>query len=184
MGLLVRFDGNFLKRKGASQDIREDATQNLKRRRESLLSLVTCAPEQEVGVLQWILGKSVSSVVLIWNTGQNDRFVGIAAPYLARILPMFGGEILCQPDAFLCSVNDVKVVNSVDQRARNIVVAGSEGFLRQRLSRQGLAFILAGGSELRGFRSEILSGLKAVQAKKFKKLQKKHKYDDVKPKSP
>ncbi|XP_048637653.1 uncharacterized protein LOC125610041 [Brassica napus] len=89
----------------------------------------TYTPEQEVGVLQWILGKSVSSVVLR-NTGPNDGFVGIAAPYLARILPidlaMFGGEILCQPDAFLCSINDVKVVNSVDQTARNIVVAGSE----------------------------------------------------------
>ncbi|ESQ39886.1 hypothetical protein EUTSA_v10000986mg [Eutrema salsugineum] len=109
----------------------------------------TYTPEQEVGVLQWILGKSVSSVVLR-NTGQNDGFVGIAAPHLARILPidlaMFGGEILCQPDAFLCSVNDVKVVNSIDQRARNIVAAGAEGFLRQRLSGQGLAFILAGGS--------------------------------------
>ena len=45
----------------------------------------TYTPEQEVGVLQWILGKSVSSVVLR-NTGQNDGFVGIAAPYLARIL--------------------------------------------------------------------------------------------------
>ncbi|CAE6214063.1 unnamed protein product [Arabidopsis arenosa] len=109
----------------------------------------TYTPEQEVGVLQWILGKSVSSVVLR-NTGQNDGFVGIAAPYLARILPidlaMFGGEILCQPDAFLCSVHDVKIVNSVDQRPRNIVAAGAEGFLRQRLSGQGLAFILAGGS--------------------------------------
>jgi len=47
----------------------------------------TYTPEQEVGVLQWILGKSVSSVVLR-NTGQNDGFVGIAAPYLARILPV------------------------------------------------------------------------------------------------
>jgi uncharacterized protein (AIM24 family) len=63
----------------------------------------TYTPEQEVGVLQWILGKSVSSVVLR-NTGQNDGFVGIAAPYLARILPidlaMFGGEILCQVESF------------------------------------------------------------------------------------
>ncbi|KAJ1386485.1 Tryptophan RNA-binding attenuator protein-like domain superfamily, partial [Sesbania bispinosa] len=49
------------------------------------------------------------------------------------------------PDAFLCSVNDVKVNNIVDQRGRN-VVAGAEGFLRQKLSGQGLAFILAGGS--------------------------------------
>ncbi|XP_010481333.1 PREDICTED: uncharacterized protein LOC104760152 [Camelina sativa] len=109
----------------------------------------TYTPEQEVGVLQWLLGKSVTSV-LLRNTGQTDGFVGIAAPYLARILPidlaMFGGEILCQPDAFLCSVHDVEVVNGVDQRARNIVAAGAEGFLRQRLSGQGLAFILAGGS--------------------------------------
>ncbi|CAN8274814.1 unnamed protein product [Cochlearia groenlandica] len=111
----------------------------------------TYTPEQEVGVVQWILGKSVSSLVLR-NTGQNDGFVGIAAPSLARILPidlaMFGGDILCQPDAFLCSVHDVKVVNSIYQRhrARNIVAAGAEGFLRQRLTGQGLAFIIAGGS--------------------------------------
>lgn len=111
----------------------------------------TYTPEQEVGVVQWVLGKSVSSV-LLRNTGQNDGFVGIAAPSLARILPidlaMFGGDILCQPDAFLCSVHDVKVVNSVYQRhrARNIAAAGAEVFLRQRLSGQGLAFITAGGS--------------------------------------
>ncbi|KAF8084841.1 hypothetical protein N665_0697s0023 [Sinapis alba] len=111
----------------------------------------TYTPEQEVGVVQWVLGKSVSSV-LLRNTALNDGFVGIAAPSLARILPvdlaMFGGDILCQPDAFLCSVHDVKVVNSVYQRhrARNIAGAGAEVFLRQRLSGQGLAFITAGGS--------------------------------------
>ncbi|KAL6175826.1 hypothetical protein ACLB2K_052465 [Fragaria x ananassa] len=105
-------------------------------------------PENEVGVWQWLFGKTVSSVVF-HNNGQGDGFVGIAAPSLARILPidlaMFGGEILCQPDAFLCSVNDVKVSNTVDQRARNII-PGAEGFLRQKLSGQGLAFIIAGGS--------------------------------------
>lgn len=47
----------------------------------------TYTPEQEVGVVQWILGKSVSSIVLR-NNGQNDGFVGIAAPSLARILPV------------------------------------------------------------------------------------------------
>ncbi|CAF1919614.1 unnamed protein product [Brassica oleracea var. botrytis] len=107
--------------------------------------------KQQVGGLQWIFGKSVTSVVLR-NTAPNDGFVGVAAHYFARILPidlaMFGGEILCQPDAFLCSVSDVKVVNSFDPRARNIVAAGAEVFLRQRLSGQGLAFILAGGSVL------------------------------------
>ncbi|CAL0312309.1 unnamed protein product [Lupinus luteus] len=105
-------------------------------------------PENEGGSWQWLFGKTITNIVLR-NSGPSDGFVGIAAPSFARILPidlaMFNGEILCQPDAFLCSVNDVKVINTVDQRGRNIV-AGAEGFLRQKLCGQGLAFILASGS--------------------------------------
>ncbi|XP_057521016.1 uncharacterized protein LOC130801237 [Amaranthus tricolor] len=106
-------------------------------------------PEQEVGIWQWIFGKTVTSIVLL-NSGSSDGFVGVAAPSLARILPIdlavFGGELRCQPDAFLCSVNDVKVTNTTtDQRARNAVV-GAEAFLRQNLTGQGLAFIIGSGS--------------------------------------
>ncbi|KAL6556263.1 hypothetical protein OROGR_005551 [Orobanche gracilis] len=105
-------------------------------------------PENEAGVWQWLLGKTVTSIVL-HNTGSTDGFVGIAAPTLAKIIPidlaLFGGEILCQPDAFLCSINDVKVNNTVDLRAHN-VIASAEGFLRQKLYGQGLAFIVGGGS--------------------------------------
>lgn len=54
----------------------------------------------------------------------------------------FGGEILCQPDAFICSIGDVKVSNTFDRN----VVAGVEGFLRQKVSGQGLAFMVGGGS--------------------------------------
>ncbi|XP_071724113.1 uncharacterized protein [Rutidosis leptorrhynchoides] len=105
-------------------------------------------PEIEAGIVHWLFGRSVTNVVLR-NPGPSDGFIGIAAPSLARILPldlaMFGGEILCQPDTFLCSVNDVKVSSTIDQRARNAVV-GIEVFLRQKLSGQGLAFIIGGGS--------------------------------------
>eukprot|EP00262_Sarcandra_glabra_P019811 TRINITY_DN7650_c1_g1_i1.p1 TRINITY_DN7650_c1_g1~~TRINITY_DN7650_c1_g1_i1.p1 ORF type:complete len:282 (-),score=40.66 TRINITY_DN7650_c1_g1_i1:161-1006(-) len=104
--------------------------------------------ENEGGMWQWLFGKSVTSIILL-NSGPHDGFVGIAAPSLARILPIdlatFGGEILCQPDAFLCSVNDVTVTNTVDQRSRNAVV-GADRILRQKLVGQGLAFIVAGGS--------------------------------------
>nr|XP_028960371.1 uncharacterized protein LOC103437127 isoform X5 [Malus domestica] len=109
---------------------------------------VIAKPENEGSMWQWIFGKTVSSIVFC-NAGPGDGFVGIAAPSLARVLPidlaMFGGEILCQPDAFLCSVNDVRVSNTLNQRARN-VIPGPEIFLRQKLSGQGLAFILGGGS--------------------------------------
>lgn len=45
------------------------------------------APENEVGVWQWLFGKTVTSIIL-HNTGSTDGFVGIAAPSLARILPV------------------------------------------------------------------------------------------------
>ncbi|GFP84405.1 hypothetical protein PHJA_000584300 [Phtheirospermum japonicum] len=108
-------------------------------------------PENEAGAWQWLLGKSVTSIVL-HNSGSTDGFVGIAAPTLAKILPidlaLFGGEMLCQPDAFLCSINDVKVNNTVDPRARNVITSAEclQGFLRQKISGQGLAFIVGGGS--------------------------------------
>ncbi|KAK8488543.1 hypothetical protein V6N12_055387 [Hibiscus sabdariffa] len=95
----------------------------------------TYVPEHEVGMWQWLFGKRITSIALR-NSGPNDGFVGIAAPSFARILP---------PDAFLCSINDVRVSNTVDQRPRNVVTS-VEGFLRQKLSGQGLAFIIAGGS--------------------------------------
>nr|XP_009393029.1 PREDICTED: uncharacterized protein LOC103978819 isoform X2 [Musa acuminata subsp. malaccensis] len=105
-------------------------------------------PENEAGFWQWIFGKRVTSVV-ISNSGPEDGFVGIAAPSPARILPIdlanFGGEILCQPDAFLCSVNDVRVSSRVDQRPRNLEV-GAELILKQKLEGQGLAFLLGCGS--------------------------------------
>lgn len=47
----------------------------------------TYVPENEVGMWQWLFGKSITSISLR-NPGPNDGFVGIAAPSLARILPV------------------------------------------------------------------------------------------------
>lgn len=44
-------------------------------------------PENEVGVWQWLFGKTITSIVL-HNSGTSEGFVGIAAPYFARILPV------------------------------------------------------------------------------------------------
>ncbi|XP_074590213.1 uncharacterized protein LOC141846122 [Curcuma longa] len=105
-------------------------------------------PENEAGLWHWFFGKSVTSIVLS-NPGPEDGFVGIAAPSPARILPIdlsnFGGELLCQPDAFLCSANDVRLSSNVDQRPRNIEV-GAEVILKQKLVGQGLVFLVGCGS--------------------------------------
>ncbi|XP_023744736.1 uncharacterized protein LOC111892890 isoform X7 [Lactuca sativa] len=112
------------------------------------------APENEAGMWQWVFGKNATKTIFV-NSGSTDGFVAMAAPSLGRILPVsqsvnidlarFGGEILCQPDAFLCSIGDVKVSsNTFDQRGpnRNVV----ERLLRQKVSGQGLAFMVGGGS--------------------------------------
>ncbi|XP_023744732.1 uncharacterized protein LOC111892890 isoform X3 [Lactuca sativa] len=106
------------------------------------------APENEAGMWQWVFGKNATKTIFV-NSGSTDGFVAMAAPSLGRILPIdlarFGGEILCQPDAFLCSIGDVKVSsNTFDQRGpnRNVV----ERLLRQKVSGQGLAFMVGGGS--------------------------------------
>ncbi|KAG0489121.1 hypothetical protein HPP92_007952 [Vanilla planifolia] len=108
----------------------------------------TYFPEQDGGIWQWLFGKNIISIVFS-NTGPDDGYVGISAPSPARIIPIdlanFGGEMLCQADAFLCSLNDVKVSNVADQRARNIT-SGSEVVLKQKLVGQGLAFLVGGGS--------------------------------------
>ncbi|KAG9439814.1 hypothetical protein H6P81_019979 [Aristolochia fimbriata] len=66
--------------------------------------------------------------VILFNNGASDGFVGIAAPSLTRIIPI-----------------DL-AVNFYGRGACNVVV-GAEGILGQKLSGQGLAFIVAGGSE-------------------------------------
>eukprot|EP01018_Ginkgo_biloba_P024002 Gb_29603 [translate_table: standard] len=105
-------------------------------------------PENGGSIWQWFFGKNFAMTAFI-NSGSQDGFVGLAAPSLARILPIdlatFGGEIICQPDAYLCSVNDVTVTTMVNRRARPGFF-GSEGILRQKLVGRGLAFIAAGGS--------------------------------------
>ncbi|KAG6529878.1 hypothetical protein ZIOFF_012093 [Zingiber officinale] len=105
-------------------------------------------PENEAGLWHWFFGKNVTSIVLS-NPSQEDGFVGIAAPSPARILPIdlsnFDGELLCQTDAFLCSVNDVRLSSNVDQRPHNIEV-GAEVILKQKLVGQGLVFLVGCGS--------------------------------------
>ncbi|KAJ4764601.1 Tryptophan RNA-binding attenuator protein-like protein [Rhynchospora pubera] len=103
--------------------------------------------ENDGGLWQWLFGRSVSSVILL--NQESDGYVAIAAPSPSRVLPIdlsnFDGELLCQPDAFLCSVNDVTVSSSIDPRARNIEI-GAEVILKQKLKGQGLAFLVGGGS--------------------------------------
>eukprot|EP00250_Pteridium_aquilinum_P013384 c21310_g1_i1 orf=519-1367(-) len=115
-----------------------------------MIQMENILPPENAGVNVWqlVFGRSPSTTVYT-NVGTQDGYIGIAAPSLSRILPidlaMFGGEIICQPDAYLCSINDVTVVPTIMRRVRTGIFSG-EGFLMHKLTGQGLAFIAVGGS--------------------------------------
>ncbi|MFT6180436.1 MAG: hypothetical protein ACI9NQ_002131 [Paracoccaceae bacterium] len=87
----------------------------------------------------------------------GKRRVAFAAPYPGKIIPInmseFGGEILCQKDAFLCAAHGTKVSIAFNKKI-GAGFFGGEGFILQKLQGDGMAFIHAGGhvikKELKG----------------------------------
>ncbi len=83
------------------------------------------------------------------NEGRQRADVTFAAPYPGKILPVdlakHGGELICQKDSFLCAARgtDVKIAF---QKKLGAGLFGGEGFILQRLTGDGLAFVHAGGS--------------------------------------
>lgn len=83
------------------------------------------------------------------NEGGGPATVGFSADYPGKIVPvdLSRGEVLCQRDAYLCSAHGVEVAVAFTKRF-GAGLFGGEGFVLQRLSGDGLAFINAGGHVL------------------------------------
>jgi uncharacterized protein (TIGR00266 family) len=86
------------------------------------------------------------------NTGQGKKRVAFAAPYPGKIIPVdmtkVRGELLCQKDAFLCAALGTEVSIAFNKRL-GAGFFGGEGFILQRLSGDGLAFVHAGGTVIK-----------------------------------
>ncbi len=91
-------------------------------------------------------------------TSNKREQVAFAAPYPGRIIPMhldeIGGEIICQKDAFLCAARGVQI-GIAFQKKILAGLFGGEGFILQRLTGDGIAFVHAGGTI---HRRELKSG--------------------------
>lgn len=85
------------------------------------------------------------------NGGSRRSRVGFAAPYPGKIVPVdltqFGGKFLCQKDSFVCAAKGVEVSVAFTKRF-GAGLFGGEGFVLQKLSGDGLAFVHAGGTVL------------------------------------
>ncbi|MFT7487484.1 MAG: hypothetical protein ACI9F9_003345 [Candidatus Paceibacteria bacterium] len=80
------------------------------------------------------------------NRGRQRAKVGFSASYPGKILPvdLSQGTIFCQRDAYLCSADGIEVSVAFTKRL-GAGFFGGEGFVLQKLTGDGLAFIHAGG---------------------------------------
>jgi uncharacterized protein (AIM24 family) len=75
--------------------------------------------------------------------------VAFGAPYPGKIVPVhldqLGGELIAQKDSFLCAAKGVSI-GIAFQRRLGAGLFGGEGFIMQRLTGDGWAFVHAGGT--------------------------------------
>lgn len=84
-----------------------------------------------------------------YNTSPMKRNVAFGAPYPGKIvvldLKQVGGTFICQKDSFLCAANGIDIDVAFTKKI-GAGLFGGEGFILQRLSGDGLAFVHAGGT--------------------------------------
>lgn len=99
------------------------------------------------------------------NRGSGKKRVAFGAPFPGKIIALdmaeHGNEIICQKDAFLCAALGTKL-DITFSRKLGRGFFGGEGFIMERLSGDGMAFLHAGGTivkkELHGERLFVDTG--------------------------
>jgi len=94
------------------------------------------------------------------NGGEGKKRVAFAAPYPGKIIPidlaLAGSELICQKDAFLCAAFGTNLDIAFNRRLGSGFFGG-EGFILQRLSGDGKAFVHIGGTVIkRELNNEVL----------------------------
>jgi len=83
------------------------------------------------------------------HRGSGKSHVAFAAPYPGTIVPIdlaaLGGSVIVQRDAFLCAALGTKLSMHLNRKL-GAGFFGGEGFILQKLSGDGKAFIHAGGT--------------------------------------
>ena len=84
------------------------------------------------------------------NRGNKKAKVGFSAPYPGTIIPVDlskcpGNELVVQKDGFLCAAFGTNL-SIVFNRKIGTGLVGGEGFILQKLTGDGLAFVHAGGT--------------------------------------
>ena len=95
-----------------------------------------------------ITGESIF-ITHFTHHGSGKSRVAFSAPYPGTIVPVelneLGGSVIVQRDAFLCAALGTKISMHLNKKM-GAGFFGGEGFILQKLSGDGRAFIHAGGT--------------------------------------
>jgi uncharacterized protein (TIGR00266 family) len=95
-----------------------------------------------------VTGESLFTTVFTHN-GSGKARVAFAAPIPGAILPLrladYGGQLICQKDAFLAAARGVSI-GIAFQRKMMTGLFGGEGFIMQKLDGDGWVFVQMGGT--------------------------------------
>ena len=95
-----------------------------------------------------VMGESIFTTHFT-NQGKHRSGVAFGAPYPGTIMALnlaeLGGHVTCQKDAFLCAALGTKIDIAFNKRLGSGLFGG-EGFILEKLSGDGIAFIQAGGT--------------------------------------
>lgn len=87
-------------------------------------------------------------ITTFMNEAKIKRRVGFAAPYPGKIIALDlkqqGGSFYCQKESFLCAARGIDIGVAFSKKI-GAGLFGGEGFILQKLTGDGLAFIHAGG---------------------------------------
>lgn len=88
-------------------------------------------------------------ITLFANQAHRRRDVAFSSPYPGKIQPIdlkdWGGTLIAQKDAFLCGARGIDVSIALNRRI-GAGFFGGEGFILQKLTGDGLAFLHASGT--------------------------------------
>lgn len=100
------------------------------------------------GLKRMVTGESFFITTFL-NRGSGKAKMGFAAPYPGKIIPIdlgkLGGTFFCQKDGFLCAAQGIDIEVAFTRKL-GAGLFGGEGFILQKLTGNGMAFIHAGGT--------------------------------------
>lgn len=115
---------------------------------EDGIEMQTAAGGVFKGLKRMLTGESFFITSFLNSASQKAR-VAFSAPYPGKIIPLdlyrLGGNFMCQKDAFLCAAEGIDIEIAFTKRI-GAGLFGGEGFILQRLTGDGMAFVHSGGT--------------------------------------